>query len=79
MMPIANNINPLNYVNIIQWNVRSLPSLQNLLSYHKCSIALLSETWLLPSRSLSIPNFKIYRSDQSLVVWECRDVVDIRG
>jgi len=58
-----------NYTNIIQWNVRSLParlpSLQHLLSDHKCSIALLSETWLLPSRALTMPQFKIYRSDRS--------------
>ncbi|KAL4113880.1 hypothetical protein QTP88_017437 [Uroleucon formosanum] len=51
------------------WNVRSLPahlpSLQNLLNVLKCSIALLSETWFLPIRSLSIPQFKIYRSDRS--------------
>jgi len=41
-----------------------LPSLQHLLSDHKCSIALLSETWLLPSRALTIPQFKIYKSNE---------------
>jgi len=54
--------------NIIQWNVRSLPArlptLQRLLFDNKCSVALLSETWLLPSRSLTIPQFKTYRSDR---------------
>lgn len=54
--------------NILQWNVRSLnvrlPSLQFLLSAKKCSIALLSETWLLPSRSINIPNYVTYRSDR---------------
>jgi len=58
-----------NYTNIIQSNVRSLParlpSLQHLLSDHKCSIALLSEIWLLPSRTLKILQLKIYRSDRS--------------
>ena len=57
----------INY-NILQWNVRSLtarlPSLQNLLSVYKCSFIILSETWLLPSRPLHIPNFKIFRSDR---------------
>jgi len=42
-----------------------LPSLPHLLSDNKCSIALLSETWLLPSRSLTIPQFKTYRFDRS--------------
>jgi len=65
-----NNSNILKkFTNIIQWNVRSLParlpSIQHLLSDHKCSIALLSETWLLPSRYLTIPQFKTYRSDRS--------------
>jgi hypothetical protein len=54
--------------NIFQWNVRSLPvrlpSLQNLLSTSKCSIALLSETWLLPFRSINIPNYVNFRSDR---------------
>jgi exonuclease III len=63
-----NNLNILKKcTNIIQWNVRSLPtrlpSLQHLLSDHKCSIALFSETWLLPSRPLTIPQFKTYISD----------------
>ena len=69
MAPATNNKNPYDNINIIQWNVRSilarLPSLQRLLSVHKCSIALLSETWLLPSRSFSLPQFKTYRSDRS--------------
>jgi len=68
MVPVANNINPNDYLNIIQWNVRSLParlpSLQHLLNDHKRSISLLSETWLLPSRSFSIQQFKTYRSDR---------------
>jgi len=68
-MVVVNNINPNDFINIIQWNVRSLParlpSLQHLLNDHKCSIALLSETWLIPSRSFSIQHFKIYRSDRS--------------
>lgn len=54
--------------NILQWNVRSLParspSLQHLLSSSKCSIALLSETWLLPSRKFNIPHFNLFRSDR---------------
>jgi ribonuclease HI len=55
--------------NILQWNIRSLPahlpSLQHLLSASKCSIALLSETWLLPTRSINIPNYVHFRSDRS--------------
>jgi hypothetical protein len=42
-----------------------LPSLQHILNDHKCSITLLSETWLRPSRSLSIAQFKTYRFDRS--------------
>lgn len=61
-------INTANPTNILQWNVRSLvasfPSLQYLLFTEKCSIALLSETWLLPTRSFTIPNFSSYRSDR---------------
>lgn len=57
-----------NPINILQWNVRSLsarlPSLLNLLSLHRCSVALLSETWLLPSHSINIPNFVSFRSDR---------------
>jgi len=57
----------INY-NILQWNVRSLtarlPSLQNLLSVQKCSIVIISETWLLPSRLLNLPNLKIFRTDR---------------
>lgn len=53
---------------ILQWNVRSLsarlPSLMHLLHTHKCSIAILSETWLNPSRSISISFFRTYRSDR---------------
>uniref|UniRef100_A0A2H8TL40 RNA-directed DNA polymerase from mobile element jockey n=2 Tax=Melanaphis sacchari TaxID=742174 RepID=A0A2H8TL40_9HEMI len=53
---------------ILQWNVRSLsarlPSLMHLLHAHRCSIAILSETWLNPSRSINIPFFRIYRSDR---------------
>jgi len=65
------NINKRNVetnYNILQWNVRSLtarlPSLQNLLTVQKCSIAIISETWLLPSRLQNIPNFKTYRTDR---------------
>jgi hypothetical protein len=64
---ISNNHLAFNF-NILQWNVRSLtarlPSLQNLLSVHKCSIAIISEIWILPSRLLYIPNFKIFRIDR---------------
>jgi len=63
-----NDNNNINNINILQWNVKSLsvrlPSLQYLLSNFKCSIALLSKTWLLPSKHLNIPHFKIYRSDR---------------
>jgi len=62
-------MNILNNFTIIQWNVRSLPSrlpcLQHLLSYHKCSIALLSETLAL---KLTIPynsTVQTYRSGRS--------------
>jgi hypothetical protein len=55
----------MDLLNILQWNVRSLParspSIQHLLS-SKCSIALLSETWLLPSRKFNIPLFNLFRS-----------------
>lgn len=40
-------------------------SLQNRLSDQKCSISLLSKTWIVPSRSLSISQFRIYRSNRS--------------
>jgi hypothetical protein len=69
MASVTNNINPIDHFNIIKWNVRSLPvripPLQHLLIDHKCSITLLSETWLLLSRSFSISQFKIYWSDRS--------------
>jgi exonuclease III len=55
-------------LNILQWNVRSLParitSLQNLLAHYKCSIAILSESWLLPSRAFNIPQFNFFRCDR---------------
>lgn len=58
----------MNSVNILQWNVRSLParapSIQHLLASSKCSIALISETWLLPSRKLNIPHFNLFRADR---------------
>lgn len=58
----------MDLINILQWNVRSLParspSIQNLLSDSKCSIALLSETWLLPTRKFQIPHFNLFRSDR---------------
>lgn len=58
----------MNSVNILQWNVRSLParspSIQQLLTSSKCSIALISETWLLPSRKLNIPHFNLFRADR---------------
>lgn len=67
----SNKYIPCNHnkiTNIIQWNVRSLPArlptLQHLLFEYKCSVALLSETWLLPTRSLTIPQFKTYRFDR---------------
>lgn len=58
----------MDLINILQWNVRSLParssSIQNLLSDSKCSIALLSETWLLSTRKFHIPHFNLFRSDR---------------
>jgi uncharacterized membrane protein len=68
MATINSALNPVNTTNILQWNVRSLiarlPTLQYLLSYNKCSIALLSETWLLPTRLFNIPDFSFLRSDR---------------
>lgn len=68
MVSVVNNINPNDFINIIQWNVRSLParlpSLQHLLNDHKYTIALLSETWLLSSRFFSIQRFRTYRSER---------------
>jgi len=62
------SINLINPFNILQWNVRSLidrlPTLHYVLSNNKCSIALLSETWLSPCRSINIPNYASYRSDR---------------
>lgn len=58
----------MDLINFLQWNVRSLParspSFQNLLSDSKCSIALLSETWLPPTRNFKIPHFNLFRSDR---------------
>lgn len=58
----------MNSFNVLQWNVRSLParspSIQHLLASSKCSIALISETWLLPSRKFNIPYFNLFRSDR---------------
>lgn len=55
-------------VNILQWNVRSLParlpSIQHLVSSYNCSIILISETWLLPSRNCFIPHFNLFRQDR---------------
>lgn len=31
---------------------------------HKCSIAIISKTWLLPLRILNTPNFKTFRTDR---------------
>jgi exonuclease III len=56
-------------INLLQWNVRSLPvrlpSIQNLISSYKCSIILISETWLLPSRNCFIPHFNLFRQDRT--------------
>jgi len=53
---------------VLQWNVRSLParysSVQHVLASSKCSIALISETWLLLSRKFNIPHFNIFQSDR---------------
>jgi len=55
-------------VNILQWNVRSfparLPSIQHLISSYKCSVILISETWLLPSRNCFIPHINLFRQDR---------------
>ena len=55
-------------LNILQWNVRSLParspSFHHLLSHEKCAIALLSETWLHPTRPFKIPYYNLFRSDR---------------
>lgn len=68
MSIIYSSSNLINSINILQWNVRSLPahllSLQHIFSYNKCSIAFLSETWLLPSCSISISNYVSLRSDR---------------
>ena len=68
MITTDNVTNSVNTTNILQWNVRSLIArlltLQHLLSYNKCSIALLSETWLLPTRLFNIPDFSCFRSDR---------------
>lgn len=60
-------INPVDSTIIIQWNVKSLtarlPILQYILSHNKCSIALISEIWLLPARSINIPNYVSFRAD----------------
>ncbi|XP_025418813.1 uncharacterized protein LOC112689354 [Sipha flava] len=57
----------MNNINILQWNVRSLParlpSLLHLLTLTKCSIAILSETWLSPTRKFNIPQFNLVRSN----------------
>jgi hypothetical protein len=49
-------------------NIRSLsarlPSLIYLLSAQKCSVAILSETWIILSRYMNIPSFRIHRSDR---------------
>jgi hypothetical protein len=57
-----------NNLNILQWNVRSLsdrlPSLIYLLFAQNCLVAILSENWLIPSRYINIPSFRIHRSDR---------------
>ncbi|KAL4152897.1 hypothetical protein QTP88_000730 [Uroleucon formosanum] len=55
--------------NIIESSILSLlparcPSVQHLLASSKCSVALISETWLSPSRNFHIPHFNIFRADQ---------------
>lgn len=54
----------MNTFNILQWNVHSLParftSLQHLLVFPNCSIALISETWLLSSRTFNLPYFNLF-------------------
>ncbi|VVC38002.1 Endonuclease/exonuclease/phosphatase [Cinara cedri] len=51
-----------------EWNVRCLsarlPSLIYLLSAQKGLVATLFETWLIPSRYMNIPSFRIHRSDR---------------
>lgn len=58
----------MNSLNVLQWNVRSLPgrspSVQHVLASSKCSIALISETWLHPSRKFIISHFNLFRSDR---------------
>lgn len=58
----------MNYLKILQWNVRSLParllSFQYVLSTNKCSVVLISESWFLPSPKLQIPHFNIFGADR---------------
>lgn len=61
-------MNSCNNLLILKWNVRSLMSrfldLSEFLFKNKCQIALISETWLLPNKKVSIPHFHVTRSDR---------------
>ncbi|KAL4084786.1 hypothetical protein QTP88_027689 [Uroleucon formosanum] len=67
LMPSINNTsNPLH--NILQWNTRSLHArlidIPHILSSNYISVALFSETWLLPSRRINIPGYRLIRDDR---------------
>jgi exonuclease III len=78
MMRRSNNNPPIfshcpssaaDHFKILQWNVRSIrsrsPDLASVFFSEKCSIALLSETWLRPDQKFSLPYFNLIRADRA--------------
>jgi hypothetical protein len=53
---------------ILQWNTRSLSArlidIPHILSSNSVSVALFSETWLLPNRRINIPGYRLVRDDR---------------
>lgn len=66
MHSISNSSNSL--LNILQWNTRSLSArlidIPHILASNSVSVALFSETWLLPNRRINIPGYRLVRDDR---------------
>lgn len=69
VVPSCSHINSSSEFILLQCNVRSITSrlgdLCYILNSYKCNVAFLSETWLLPNRSFTIPSYKLIRHDRA--------------
>jgi len=70
LMPSTNNSSKT-LLNILQWNTRSLSArlinIPHILSSNSVSVALFSETWLLPNRRINIPGYRLVRGVRDLM------------